>query len=170
MIAINDLFTGLALVLSVVSLLWQWWDKRPRLAVSARVIQKSLPTADPPNIAHKTIPVLSIYVANPGRVRVHVRDLWFELATGRELPLFEHNALYPRLSQPFAVDPLRGHIFDVNTESLIEELETQGYAEKAVGHVKVRDELGKHYKSKKVRFAVSDLRPAETDATQPPPD
>ena len=167
MIAINDLFAGLALILSVVSLLWQWWDKRPRLSVSARVVQESLPTSEPSDVVHKTPPVLSVYISNPGRVPVYVRDIWFELATGKELQLFEYNAIHSELFHPFVVEPLRGHKFDVNTTSLIKGLETLGYFESVDGYVKVRDELRKYFKSKKIRFAVSDLRPAETDTAQP---
>jgi len=157
----------LALGLSLL----QWWrDKRPRLVIAVSVTQKSLPMPDPPNIIPKATPVLSIYLSNPGHVPVYVRDLWFRLAKGKEFKLSEYNALYSEISQPFAVDPLRGYEFLVNTKDLIADLKDSGYSENnVVGYVKVRDELGKHYKSKKVRFAVSDLRPAETDVTQPAP-
>ena len=167
MISINDLFTGLALVLSAISLWWQWWDRRRRLSISAEVIQKLLPVTDPPDIVRKTIPILSIYISNPGRVPIYVRDIWFELATGREFQLFKYHVMYSGLFCPFVVEPLRGHEFDVHTEGLIKELEILGCFENVVGYVKARDELGKHFRSKEVRFAVSDLRPAETDAAQP---
>lgn len=169
MIAIGDLIAGLALVLSGLSLLWQWRDKRPRLIVSANVTPESLPTADPLN-PHKATPVLSIYLSNPGRVPIYVRDLRFKLAKGKEFPLFEYHALYSQIFQPFVVDPLRGRKFVVNTENFIKNHEEiLGYSENIVGYVRVRDEVGKYFKSKRVQFPVSDLSPAETGTTQPVP-
>jgi hypothetical protein len=147
----TDVIAVLGLILSIIALLWQWLDKRPRLHIDANVARRPVPSFN------YSMPVLLVYISNPGETPVYVQDVWLVLGKSRKMQLYEFNSFYGKMAQPFTLESLRGQAFIVEGERLGKELQTLGYTTTVRAPVYVRDETNRYHKSWPIRISIAKL-------------
>jgi hypothetical protein len=156
----TDITAALAIILSVISLVWQWREKRPDLRVSPQIETKPLPIASDGmgGFANVNTVALCIYLTNPGEKPVYVSGVYLKLQKSQTFQLDDFHALYDGLFRPFSIEPLRGYTFNIWGEKLAKLLQENGINGNLKAKIIVRDEVNKQYKSKSLRFSVSQLR------------
>jgi hypothetical protein len=100
---------------------------------------------------------LCVYMSNPGEKPVYISGVYLKLQKGPIFQLDDFHAIYDGLFRPFSIEPLRGYTFTIWGEKLAKLLQENKIDGNLQAKIIVRDEVNKQYKSKPLRFSVSQL-------------
>jgi len=157
---LSEITPIIALILSVISLIWQWRDKRTNLRVRPQIEIKPLPIVSDGQggFEKKNTVALCIYLTNPSEKAVHISGVYIKPRKSHMIQLDEFPGLDQGLFQPFTIEPLRGRTFTVWGEKLAKLLQDKGFIGVIQANVIAQDEVNRQYKSRLIRFTVNQLR------------
>ena len=136
------------------------------ISASIQIAPLPLGRDDIGGLVNVAVPVLKIHFSNPSERAIYVRDADLVAERAIKIPLKQFNALYGGLKTPFKVNPRGGHDMTVRGNFLHEELESYVIEDRKLKvWVEAEDELGKLYKSRKIRISLHDLK--ETPMPEP---
>jgi hypothetical protein len=150
-IRVTDVTAVLALLLSIISLYWQWTRNRPRLKIVPMIRHHNFALIF--DGTEREVPALKIRVSNPGEKPVHISKVGLILRKGIEISLSQW------LSDPLpmVIDPQAGCEFWIKGPELARELEKHSDVKNLKVAICVTDVVGRVYRSQWFRLSAKQL-------------